>query len=72
MAAVDALVAKFMRNSSLVIERVKTLVRDSQEQPLEVALRTEIGMSVWHHSSKDRNEGLAAFVGKRPPAYVGR
>jgi enoyl-CoA hydratase/carnithine racemase len=72
MAAVDALIAKFVRNSSLVIERVKTLVRDSQEQPLEVALRGEIGMSVLHHGSVDRNEGLAAFVEKRRPAYVGR
>ena len=72
MAAVDALVAKFIGNSSLVIERVKALLKECQEQPLEVALRTEIGMSEWHFSAADRNEGLAAFVGKRKPAYIGR
>lgn len=39
--------------------------------PLEQALRTETDLTMLLISTKDRAEGVAAFVGKRPPRFIG-
>jgi enoyl-CoA hydratase/carnithine racemase len=48
------------------------LLHDGREQPLEVALRSELKMVEWHAGSHDRNEGLAAFNERRKPVYKGQ
>ncbi len=74
-AGLDALLEATSRRiadkSALVLARMKSLVLDGQEQPKDVALRAEIAMGASHTASYDRNEGLAAFVEKRKPAYRG-
>jgi enoyl-CoA hydratase len=72
MQFVDDMARKFASKSSLVLERMKWLVQQAQEQPLEAGLRAEISMCAWHVSSHDRNEGLSAFAAKRTPQYLGR
>ena len=69
---VDAMVLKFGQRSSLVLERMKFLTQSARDQSIDNGLRAELSMAEWHASSHDRNEGLAAFVGKRTPVYQGR
>jgi enoyl-CoA hydratase/carnithine racemase len=69
--AVNAYAAKVADKSPLGLARMKHLVYESLDQPLEVALRSEILMSELHVHSKDRNEGLGAFAEKRTPSYCG-
>lgn len=70
-AAVDRLLDRIVDKSPLVLERMKRLVDDSVDQPLEVALTAELIMSELHSYSRDRAEGLAAFLEKRPPRFTG-
>jgi len=69
---VDALAATIAAKSPLGVSRMKTLVNDGLEQPLEVALRQELVMSALHEHSDDVHEGLAAFQQKRAPHFIGR
>jgi enoyl-CoA hydratase len=70
--AVEALLSRITDKSPLVLERMKSLLHDGREQPLEVALRSELKMVEWHAGSHDRNEGLAAFNERRKPVYKGQ
>lgn len=72
LAATQALVEKLACKSPLGLRRMKALVRDGMEQPLEVALRLETLASEPHQHSHDMQEGLAAFNDKRPPRFTGR
>lgn len=69
---VEAALAKFADKSPLVLARMKYLVHESLEQPLDVSLRGEILMGELHVHSFDRNEGLAAFAEKRKPEFRGQ
>jgi enoyl-CoA hydratase/carnithine racemase len=69
---VDALVAKLADKSPLGLARLKQLVDDGLDQPVEVAMRAEQLMSSLHNHSHDRAEGLAAFNEKRTPKFTGR
>ena len=71
-AATERLVAKLAVKSSLVLRRMKALVADGLEQPIDVALRGELLASEVHAFSHDMNEGLAAFEEKRKPQFIGR
>jgi enoyl-CoA hydratase len=71
-AAVERLLERIVDKSPLGLERMKRLVDDSLDQPLEVALTAELVMSELHAHSHDRAEGLAAFLEKRQPRYTGR
>jgi enoyl-CoA hydratase/carnithine racemase len=71
-AAVEAFVAKLVPKSPLGLARMKALVADVFDQPLDAALRMEIAVSELHVHSHDRNEGLAAFAEKRAPRFLGR
>ncbi|MBI4697129.1 MAG: enoyl-CoA hydratase/isomerase family protein [Gammaproteobacteria bacterium] len=71
-AAVEAFVAKLVPKSPLGLARMKALVADACDQPLDTALRAEIAISELHVHSHDRNEGLAAFNEKRAPRFLGR
>lgn len=70
-AATDALAARLADKSPLGLRRMKELVDDGLEQPLDVALRNERIMAEAHIHSHDHREGLAAFVEKRKPNFKG-
>jgi enoyl-CoA hydratase len=70
--AVDKLVALIAQKSPLGLRRMKQLVDDALEQPVETGLRAELVASALHNRSSDVSEGLAAFRQKRPPAFTGR
>ena len=67
-----ALAEKLAGRSPLALRRMKRLVDDGLEMPLDVALRHEVTTHAAHALSEDRREGLAAFVEKRPPNFTGR
>jgi len=71
-AEVLALAEKLAGRSPLALRRMKRLVDDGLEMPLDVALRNEVATHAAHALSDDRREGLAAFVEKRPPHFTGR
>jgi len=70
--AVLSLVEKIAAKSPLGLRRMKSLVDDGLEQPLETALRLELLASEVHRHSFDQEEGLAAFNEKRKPQFLGR
>lgn len=70
-AAVQDLAARMTDKSPLGLRRMKRLVDDGLEQPLEVALRNERVMVEAHNTSHDRREGLEAFAQKRAPRFNG-
>ncbi len=66
------IVARLRDKSPLVLRRMKALVDDGLEQPIETALRLELLASEVHAHSHDMKEGLAAFEEKRQPRFIGR
>lgn len=72
MRAVGRLVARLADKSPLVLRRVKALVDDGLDQPVQTALRLELLASEAHAHSHDMKEGLAAFEEKRKPNFIGR
>lgn len=65
------LLERLRSKSPLGLRRMKRLIDDGLEQPVEVALRNELVASAAHRHSEDRNEGLAAFAEKRRPVFKG-
>ncbi len=70
-AATGALAEKLAGKSPLSLRRIKTLVNDGWDQPLNAALKAEVEAFRAHGESRDIREGLAAFVEKRSPEYTG-
>lgn len=71
-AATGRLIGRLATKSTLVLRRMKALVDDGLEQPVETALRQELLASEVHAFSHDMREGLAAFEEKRKPNFLGR
>ena len=69
---VQALVDKIASKSPLGLRRMKALIDDGLQQPVDTALRLEILASEVHSLSHDQREGLAAFNDKRKPVFTGR
>jgi enoyl-CoA hydratase/carnithine racemase len=69
---VDALVGSLADKSPVGLRRMKRMIDDGLEQPLEQALRYELSINAQHAHSYDRTEGLAAFEEKRKPVFEGR
>lgn len=69
--AVTALCDSLSEKSPLGLRRMKQLLNDALDQPLEIALRAEGAMSEAHNTSNDRAEGLLAFAEKRTPHFNG-
>lgn len=70
-AAIAELAEKIASRSPLGLRRMKALIDNALLVPLEQALADEQAMLRLHRSSWDRAEGLAAFAGKRTPAFRG-
>jgi len=70
--SVQTLASRIAAKSPLSISRIKQLVGDGADQPLQSALRQEINALIVHTQSDDMREGLAAFAEKRKPVFTGR
>lgn len=70
--AVDELTQKLSSKSPIGLRRMKQMVDDGLEQPLDTALRHELTINAMHAESYDRKEGLAAFAEKRKPIFKGQ
>jgi len=62
---------KIANKSPLALQRMKQMVKDGQDMPLDVALRAELNMLHLQTKSYDLQEGLAAFGEKRKPEFKG-
>jgi enoyl-CoA hydratase/carnithine racemase len=69
---VDAIVSVLAKKSPLGLARMKQLANFSVDNASEAqGLALEYALSVLHTSSYDRNEGIAAFRGRRAPKFEG-
>lgn len=69
--ATQALAEKISTKSPLGLRRMKALVDDGLQQPMDTALRLELLACEVHQHSADLHEGLAAFNEKRAPRFTG-
>jgi len=70
---VDAIVSAIAKKSPLGLARMKQLANFSLDGASEAqSLALEHAVGVLHTSSHDRNEGIAAFKGRRAPKFEGR
>jgi len=71
-AATTALAQRLAAGPTQAYGRIKRLLRESAERDLPAQLDAE--RAAFHQSMKtdDFREGIAAFLGKRPPTYQGR
>lgn len=71
-AAAERLAADIAARSPLGLRRMKELARASLGGTLDEALERELAVNAEYAASFDRNEGLAAFAGRREPVFLGR
>jgi enoyl-CoA hydratase len=70
--AVESIKEILAGKSPLVLRRIKSLVNQGLDMPLEEGLAMEISAMEEHAQSHDMREGVAAFKEKRPPSFQGR
>ncbi len=69
---VDALAARFATGATRGLAKTKALIRQSSLRSLEEELILERDAMRELGFSQDYQEGVAAFIAKRPPAFTGR
>src|SRR5437762_7153066 len=70
--AVDALTGELAERAPLALPTPKRGLNRGADAPLETALELERKAYAWLRSTHDYEEGVKAFVEKRPPKYRGR
>ncbi|MGH7307657.1 MAG: enoyl-CoA hydratase/isomerase family protein [Candidatus Rokuibacteriota bacterium] len=70
--AVAALARELADRAPLALRTLKTVLNRGADAPLETALELERKAYAWLRSTHDYEEGVRAFLEKRPPKYTGR
>lgn len=63
---------RMAEKSPVALRLAKSAVRAAAEMPLAAGLAYETELFVTAFASDDKREGIAAFLGKRPPTFTGR
>ncbi len=70
-AKVDAIVAALVANGPQAVRACKRLVQDVAGRPIDEALRADTARRIADiRASAEGKEGVASFLGKRPPAWL--
>jgi enoyl-CoA hydratase len=67
-----AMAKRIASKAPLAVKEAKKIIRQSQEQQLLSGLRLEVEGFLSLFSSRDREEGMDAFMQKRPAKFTGR
>jgi enoyl-CoA hydratase/carnithine racemase len=71
-AQVEAIAERITANGPIGLRYAKEAVHNGIELPLDQALRYELDLSIILQTTRDRAEGVDAFLQKRPPKFEGR
>ncbi len=70
--AVRTLAGELAEKAPLALRTLKVVLNRGADAPLETALELERKAYAWLRSTGDYEEGVRAFLEKRPPKYTGR
>src|SRR5687768_1240031 len=70
--AVGALAGELAERAPLALRTLKMVLNRGADAPLDTALELERKAYAWLRSTHDYEEGVRAFLDKRPPSYRGR
>jgi len=70
--AAGVLAGELADKAPLALRTLKTVLNRGADAPLETALELERKAYAWLRSTHDYEEGVRAFLEKRPPKYTGR
>ena len=68
----EELAGRITANGPIGLRYAKEAVHNGIELPLDQALRYELDLSIILQTTRDRAEGVQAFLKKRPPEFEGR
>jgi enoyl-CoA hydratase len=72
LPAAKAIATTIAERAPLAVAMAKELVNDGLDASLPAAITMEMGMAATLYASRDAQEGIAAFLEKRLPAFEGR
>ena len=70
--AVGALAGELAERAPLALRTLKMVLNRGADAPLDTALELERKSYAWLRATHDYEEGVRAFLDKRPPKYQGR